>query len=204
MIFSFNPTKVQMSTPFLRVGPWFFAHVFNVPLPTLLRMGFFIYCFAENVGSLKTKTSPSTTKTRIPGEKKQKQKPKKQSLKARQGHIEHVCKISGSNSQKRRGHWYLKEFGVLCLNQPLFKLRHLLQVVWTRLNSYRCVNKAVSYITAKWASYYSSFKRKSSQKFSTIRVLCLLGLTVFPILLVAAIPVTIFSYSGLNPSQLQP
>ena len=127
------------------------------------------------------------------------------SSKARQGHIKHVCKISGAISQKRRGHWYLKEFGVLCLNQPLFKLRHLLQVVWTRLNSYRCVNKAVSYITAKWASYYSSFKRKSSQKFSTIRVLCLLlGLTVFPILLVAAIPVTIFSYSGLNPSQLQP
>ena len=28
-----------------------------------------------------------------------------------------MCRISGSNSQKRRGHWRLKEFGVLCLNQ---------------------------------------------------------------------------------------
>ena len=122
-MFALNRTKVQISTSFLRVRPWNFAHVFNVPLPTLLRMGFFIYCFAENVGSLKTQTSPRTTKTRIPGEKKQKQKPKKQSLKARQGHIEHVCKISGSNSQKRRGHWRLKEIGVLCLNQPVFTVR---------------------------------------------------------------------------------
>ena len=159
-----------------------------------------LFFFAENVGSLKTQTSKNKSAKKYLTKKKE-----KAFVKARQGHIKHVCKISGSNSQKRRGHWYLKEFGVLCLNQPLFKLRHLLQVVWTRLNSYRCVNKAVSYITAKWASYYSSFKRKSSQKFSTIRVLCLLlGLTVFPILLVAAIPVTIFSYSGLNPSQLQP
>ena len=32
----------------------------------------------------------------------------------------HACKISGSNSQKRRGHWQLKEFWVLCLNQPVW------------------------------------------------------------------------------------
>ena len=30
-----------------------------------------------------------------------------------------MCKNSGSNSQKRRGHRHLKEFGVLCLNQPV-------------------------------------------------------------------------------------
>ena len=43
-------------------------------------------------------------------------------MKARQGHTKNVCKISGSNSQKRRGHWHLKEFRVLCLNQPVFLL----------------------------------------------------------------------------------
>ena len=30
----------------------------------------------------------------------------------------HVCKMLGSISRKRRGHWLLKEFG-LCLNQPV-------------------------------------------------------------------------------------
>ena len=30
-----------------------------------------------------------------------------------------TCKILGSNSQKRRGHWHLKEFWVLRLNQPV-------------------------------------------------------------------------------------
>ena len=39
------------------------------------------------------------------------------SLKVRQGHTNHVCTISGSNSQKRCGHWHLKEFWVSCLNQ---------------------------------------------------------------------------------------
>ena len=44
-------------------------------------------------------------------------KQKKQSRRAR--HIKHItlCKISGSISQERRGHWTLKEFGGLCLNQ---------------------------------------------------------------------------------------
>ena len=48
---------------------------------------------------------------------------KKHPLEARQGHIKQVCKISGSNSKKRRGHWHLKEFGVLCLNQPVLESR---------------------------------------------------------------------------------
>ena len=44
--------------------------------------------------------------------KRKQKKKKKHLLKAWQGRIKHVCKISGSNSQKRRGHWTLKEFGV--------------------------------------------------------------------------------------------
>ena len=43
---------------------------------------------------------------------------KKHSLKPRQGHTKHMCKISGSTSQKRRGHWHQNEFGVLGLNRP--------------------------------------------------------------------------------------
>ena len=73
------------------------------------------------MGSLKTQISPKIRKTQISGEKTKKNK--KKSLKARQGHIKHVCKISGSsNSQKRRGHWRLKEFGSLCLNQPVYAI----------------------------------------------------------------------------------
>ena len=59
--------------------------------------------------SLKTQISQKNTETQI----------SIYSLKARQGHIKHVYNISGSNSQKRRGHWHLKEFGFLCLNQPV-------------------------------------------------------------------------------------
>ena len=39
-------------------------------------------------------------------------------VKARQGHITHVRKISWV-CQKRRGYWTPKEFGVSCLNQPV-------------------------------------------------------------------------------------
>ena len=74
-----------------------------------------MFVFAENVGSLQTQISPEIQKPKYLM-KKTKQK---NSLKARQGRIEHVCKLSGSNSQKRRGHWRLKEFGVLRLNQAV-------------------------------------------------------------------------------------
>ena len=37
VIFALNRKKVQISTPLLRVRPCNFAHVFNVPLPSLLR-----------------------------------------------------------------------------------------------------------------------------------------------------------------------
>ena len=53
-------------------------------------------------------------KTQIPPKiqkpKYLRKKKKKYSEKARQGHLEHACKISGSISQKRRGHWTLNEF----------------------------------------------------------------------------------------------
>ena len=102
------------------IRPWKFAHVFNVPLPSLLRMEFFVFLFfsAKMWGPLKPKYLQKIQKPKhlVKNTKKRK---KKHSLKARQGHIKHVCKSSGSNSQKRRGHWRLKEFGVLCLNQPV-------------------------------------------------------------------------------------
>ena len=80
----------------------------------------FVYLFIsrEMWDLLRPQISPKNTKTQISDEKKQKQK-QKHSLKARQGRTKHVCKISGSNSQKRRGHERLKDFWVLCLNQPV-------------------------------------------------------------------------------------
>ena len=63
-------------------------------------------------------------------------------LKARQGHIKHVCKISGSDSQKRRGHWRLKEFGVLCLNQPILIIEFLSRrpCWWLLGNNAKCTS----------------------------------------------------------------
>ena len=43
-----------------------FAHVFNVPLPSLSRM-FFSFILAENVGSFKTQISQKYKKNQIPG-----------------------------------------------------------------------------------------------------------------------------------------
>ena len=73
---------------------------------------------AENVRCLKTQISTKIQKAKYPTKKKQETK-KTHSLKARRGHAKHVCKIAGSNSQKRRGPWHLKQFWVLFLNQPV-------------------------------------------------------------------------------------
>ena len=109
-----------MSTPALRVRPWN-LHVCDVPLPSILRLFFCLVFFAKNVGSLKTQISQKYTKTQICDEKNKRTKTP-HSLKARQGHTKYVCKISGSNSKKRRGHWHLNEFGVLRLNQPVYRI----------------------------------------------------------------------------------
>ena len=80
-------------------------------------MRFFIFS-AENVGFLKTQISPPPKKQT----KYLAKKTKKRSSKARQGHmgtLNTCAKFQGLDSQKRRGHWHLKEFGVLCLNQPV-------------------------------------------------------------------------------------
>ena len=86
-----------------------------MPLPSLLQL-FFFFFLAENVGSLKTQISQKNAKPQTSDENK---KQKKRSLQARQGHTKNVRNFSGSNSKKRRGHWHLKEFWVLCLNQPV-------------------------------------------------------------------------------------
>ena len=76
-----------------------------------------VFFSAENVGSLETQISQKNTQTQISDEKNKKQKT---SIRSRLGRgALNTCKISGSNSQKRRGRWHLKEFGVLCLNQPI-------------------------------------------------------------------------------------
>ena len=50
-----------MSTPFLRDEPWNFAHVFNLPLPNLLRFLFFFVGGAGNVDPLRS-NYPKKTK----------------------------------------------------------------------------------------------------------------------------------------------
>ena len=119
VIFALHHTKVQMSTPFLRVRPWNYAHVFNLPLPSLLRMGFFVFVFfsPKMWGPLRPKIYPKNTKKTNIWRKKY-----KKIVKGPAG--AHLTRVqnSGSISQKRRGHWHLKQFGVLCLNQPVSRL----------------------------------------------------------------------------------
>ena len=76
-------------------GRWIlkFAHVFNVPLPRLLRMFFFVFCFL--LLEVRDPIRPKYLKT-----KNKKiylaKKTKKTTLKARQGHITRACaKIEG-------------------------------------------------------------------------------------------------------------
>ena len=77
-------------------------------------MGFLFCFFAGIVGSRRRPKYPqkNTNPNIWPQKKKE-----IHSLKARQGHIKHVCKFSGSISQKRGGYSTLKEFGDMCLNQ---------------------------------------------------------------------------------------
>ena len=126
MIFALYRTEVRMSTPFWELETLKFrTRVWCAVAEPFTN--WFVFCFfsSENVGSLKTQISPKNIKAQISGGKKK-------SVKDRQGHIKHVCKISGSNSQKRRGHLRRKEFGVLCLNQPVVILRLILcgSFVW--------------------------------------------------------------------------
>ena len=65
MIFALHGTKVKMSTTFVRDRRWNFAHEFNVPLPSLLRMFCFVLFFAGRVGSLKTQISQKIKNTNI-------------------------------------------------------------------------------------------------------------------------------------------
>ena len=85
--------------------------MFNVPLPSLLRFFF----LADNVGSLKTQISQNTKLHYLAEEKKQ-----KESIRERLGRgTLNTCANFYGLTQKRRGHWHLKESGVLCLNQPV-------------------------------------------------------------------------------------
>ena len=88
---------------------------------------------------------PKNAKTQMSDEKTRKAK-KKHSLKPRQGHTKHMCKISGSTSQKRRGHWHLKEFWVLCLNQPVYMPALLWHSSAYLLLYYCCSSTAVAVV----------------------------------------------------------
>ena len=72
---------------------------------------FQLFCFfsPKMWDILRPKYPQKTKKTNI--WRKKENENKKKSFKARQGHTKHMRKISRSNSQKRRGHWHLKELG---------------------------------------------------------------------------------------------
>ena len=121
-----------MSTPFLRIRPWNFAHVLNVPLPGLSRMFFIL---AENVGSLKTHISLQNPQMFAKNTHKN-----AHSFNARQGHIKHVCKIWGSNSRKRNGHrlliifFLLEPAGICILTSNKFSIGDV--CLWTEVYAF--------------------------------------------------------------------
>ena len=121
MIFSLYSTKLQMSTLFLRDRPWHSVHVFNVPLPSLSRIVFFLFfCFfsTEIWDPLRPKYPPKTQKPKYLAEKKRK---KKKPIRERlgRGTLNTCAKFQGLSLQNGVDIWTLKEFGVSCLNQPV-------------------------------------------------------------------------------------
>ena len=88
-----NSFRVQCPRRFWEIRPWIFAHVFNVPPPSLSRMYlgvFFKYIFGSWGPRISDEPPPHKN---VIGKK------------ARQGHIKHVCKILGSISQNGVDIW---------------------------------------------------------------------------------------------------
>ena len=99
-----------------------FAHVLNVSLPSLLRVGFFVFgfFFAGHVGSLKTQISQKLQKPKYLAKICTGIYEKKNICKRLgRGTLNTCAKFQGLISQKRRGHLTLKEIGVSCLSQPV-------------------------------------------------------------------------------------
>ena len=103
MIFALYRAKVHIYTPFLRDIRSMFAHVLNVSLPSLLRVGFFVFgfFFAGHVGSLKTQISQKLQKPKYLAKIKKTKNPIRKML--GRGTLNACEKIQGL-SQKRRGH----------------------------------------------------------------------------------------------------
>ena len=85
----------RMSTPFFRFRPCNFAHV-----PLLTPDVFF---FPPDFSSIKIFREKWTTLAQLFSAKKETKKIYTH-VRPRDGHVEHVCKIAGSISHKRRGH----------------------------------------------------------------------------------------------------
>ena len=112
MIFVIHCTKVQTFMPFLGDRPWNFAHVFDAPLPSLLRMNRVLFSFfsLETWDPLRPKY-PKNTKPKYLAKKTKKMQ------KARQGRIKHVCVQKFSVLSLKNGvdiDWTLKGIGVIC------------------------------------------------------------------------------------------
>ena len=107
--------------------------------------GYYIYIHnAEHVGSPKTQISPKKQKPKYLAKKTKNKNPP--FVKRLGRGILNTCNFSGSNSQKRRGHWHLKEFWVLCLNQPVYMPALLWHSSAYLLLYYCCSSTAVAVV----------------------------------------------------------
>ena len=123
-----------MSTPSFRDGPSNFAHVFNVPLPSLLRMGFLFFVFSlETWDSLRLKYPK---KYKNPNIWRKKGKKKHHSQEARQGHIKHVRKFQGLSLKTA---WILDSEGIwVFMLEPACTFSFFFLIVFAKVRFLKC------------------------------------------------------------------
>ena len=105
MIFARLPHKIQMPTPFLRIDPEILHTCLMCPCRALHDFFFFSL---EMWDPLRHKYPKKYKNQNI-------WRKKKGFVNDSAGH--YVCKTSGSMSRKRRGHWTLKGFGAISLEE---------------------------------------------------------------------------------------
>ena len=115
MIFAIYNTKAQMSVPCLRDRPYFFTHVFNVPVPRLYECFFILFFSLEMCDPIRPEYHK---KYKNPSNIWRKKIIRKM---LGRGTLNTCAIFQGLTPQKRRGH--LDPVGIwghteVCLNQP--------------------------------------------------------------------------------------
>ena len=119
--FHFYRTIVIFSTLCFVGIFWNLARVFYKPLGSLWSLCFVLFFRQKNWKS-QDPNIPKIQKHNICRKNKTRQQIRIYPSTTWQGLMKHVCQTSGSNQRQRRGHWTLKEFGAIGLNQLVLRI----------------------------------------------------------------------------------